>query len=61
MPVFCLVKAASPFFLSSNLLGVAFPNAVSIAGNRLNTSGTEALSGENFFFPACVLNERSQA
>lgn len=58
MLVFCLVKAASPlssplfpplFFFNSHLLGVAFPIAVFIAGNKINTSGTEALSGKKFY------------
>lgn len=60
MSVFCLVKAAFPlslplpvFFPSSHLLGVAFPGAVFIAGNKINTSGTEALSGMKFYSRMC--------
>lgn len=54
-----VVKAASPlslpppFFFSSHLLGVAFPSAVFIAGNKINTSGTEALSGKKFYSRMC--------
>lgn len=42
-----------PFFFSSHLLGVAFPSAVFIAGNKINTSGTEALSGKKFYSRMC--------
>lgn len=55
MPVFVWLKLLPfyffHFFLS--LLGVAFASAVSIAGNKLNTSGTEALSGERFYSSMC--------
>lgn len=56
MPVFVWLKLLPfhfNFFFFFNLLGVAFASVVSIAGNKLNILGTEALSGEKFYSSMC--------
>lgn len=44
-----MVKAASLLFDFFYLLVVAFASTVSLAGNKLHTSGTEALNREILF------------
>lgn len=48
-----MVKAASLLFYFFDLLVVAFASTVSIAGNKLHTSGTEALNREKFYSSMC--------
>lgn len=48
MPDFVWLKLLPFFIFFSNVLGIAFPSAVSIAGNKCNTSATETSSEEKF-------------
>lgn len=50
MPGFVWLKLLPFYIFFSRLLGVAFAIAVFIAGNKLDTSGTEALKWTEILF-----------